>query len=188
MCLLDIKLIFVRGWSLGACSGSVEGLPGIAVPPGKAHCPINRDHTQQVICNALGKLKEDKLARTMFGRRLQMQLSCEASCVLNTSSPHPGLLMSVEPFLMVPSKILEMSPYAISFWSFRENCFGNCSLKKSCAPRNNWESISLGWWPAGSWPCTCELKTVPHAILGNVSFLLNSHLISLFQPPLILTW
>ena len=65
-------------------------------------------------------------------------------------------------------------------WDVRENCFGNCSLKKSCAPRNNWESISLGWWPAGSWPCTCELKTVPHAILGNVSFLLNSHLISLF--------
>ena len=116
-------------------------------------------------------------------------------------TPRPAALWrkAIAPYMVQPSQSCSLQRcwkcrnvaicHQLSIlWDVRENCFGRCSLKKTCAPRNNWESISLGWWAAGSWPCTWELKTVPHTISGNVSFLLNSNLISLFQPPLILTW
>ena len=51
MSLFVIKLIFVRGWCPGACSGTVACWPGIAVPPGSAHYPTNLQQLINTQCS-----------------------------------------------------------------------------------------------------------------------------------------
>ena len=61
------------------------GLPGIAVPPGKAHCPTNQDHKLQLMSVARGKFKEDNSrwnAFAAFGRAREGQTTAQQVVLL----------------------------------------------------------------------------------------------------------
>ena len=152
MCPLDIKLIFVRGWGSGACSGLVTGWPGIAVPPGSAHFPTKTKRSSP------SSTKSNPLLSQKW--KIWQVICCGNKAFIKTQLWRPV-------WLFVQSKITKVASYKQTliwlqkiywqWWLLRWKTFSIVTFSLSAVWRRPWYRAGESWVQAVLWITTLKM-------------------------------